>query len=219
MAHESRDDPAPYETKRSDDVAEVEALLASLAPRAARLSAAQLMYRAGQESVSHGLRSGPVAWLWPSVAATSTLAASVLGVMLAMQPAPRTVERLVYVSQPAPSAGQQNENERQVVGSTSDSLPPGVRSVGAGRIVMPSGPTLAAGITSPAYLRAREFARAQGIDSLPLLKSGGGQSGITPATYREMQKEVLDGEYGAGRKLPEASFFSWPSFIPHGDSL
>ena len=199
MAHEPRESQ-PDEAGRPEDLAQVEAALTGLAPRPARLNAARLMYLAGQESAESS-RKSRAAWLWPSLAAISTLAASIFAALLAMQPAPRTVERIVYVERPAG-----NSRETRLVEATpqaSDSK---------------TQPSETAQIPTPHYLRNRELAMSQGVDSLPASQPGAGGVEIRPATYRDMQNRALEGEYGGRRKLPDASFYTWPNLLLRGDT-
>src|SRR5215831_14138364 len=76
----------------------LEISLAALVPVPGRIDRDQLLFRAGQASV----RSRP--WLWPAATALSAVVAVVLGTVLALRPAPATVERVVYLPlhQPAP---------------------------------------------------------------------------------------------------------------------
>ena len=76
------------------ELTSLEAALAGLAPRPARLDRDRLMYRAGQKS------RAALRWLWPASTAASALAAGCLAVALALRPAPPVVERVVYL--PAP---------------------------------------------------------------------------------------------------------------------
>jgi hypothetical protein len=78
------------------DLTSLEAALASLVPRPARLDRDALFFRAGQ-------RSAPRRWLWPCATAVSTLTAAVLGVLLALRPQPPVVERIVPVPTPEAS--------------------------------------------------------------------------------------------------------------------
>ena len=205
MAHESREDGAPNVVGRSGDLAQLEAALAGLAPRPARLDTARLMYLAGQESAARSRRSR-LAWLWPSVAAVATLAASVFGILLARQPEPHVVERIVYVQLPAKNM---NENLLAITATT------------APRVVTPPEKTTQPSplqIPTPHYLQARNLAMSQGVESLPTYQASAGSMEIRPATYRELQNRILEGESTGRRKLPQPGFYSWPSIILRGDS-
>jgi hypothetical protein len=83
--------------------------LRGLAPRAGGLDRDALMFRAGRASA-------PRRWAWPLATAASAAAALALGVLMwaRPEPAPRVVERVVYLpaespprapDQPAPSPG------------------------------------------------------------------------------------------------------------------
>jgi hypothetical protein len=78
------------EPTRDTELTELEAALRSLQPRA-DLDRAALWFRAGRASV----RSG---WVWPLAAA-----ASAAGVLLLTRPTPPAIERIVYVTVPAPA--------------------------------------------------------------------------------------------------------------------
>jgi hypothetical protein len=200
MAHEPREDRSGDEAERSEDLAQVEAALTGLAPRPARLSAARLMYLAGQESVASA-RPRRAAWLWPALATASTLAAAVCASLLVMQPTPQVVERIVYVERPANDRG-----ETKLVESTGQAATDNKVS-----------PSNTAQIPTPHYLRARDLAMSQGVDSLPAFQPGAAGVEIRPATYREMQNRAIEGEYGGRRKLPDAGFYSWPNLLLRGD--
>lgn len=203
MAHDSRDDHDPIEAGRKDDLAPIEAALSQLTPRAAKLSAARIMFLAGQESAARAGRP-PLAWLWPAVAAVSTVAAAVFGVLFAMQPGPRTVERIVYLDRPV----QEKRNDR-----VAEAPPSAVPSNDmASTTPLPPIPT-------PHYLQARNQAMSQGIDSLPTLSSGEGRVEVRPVTYRELQHRILEGDYSARPKLPEPGFYSWPGIIFRGGGI
>ena len=79
-------------------LAGLEAALAALVPMPGRINRDALLFRAGQASVC-GRR-----WLWPGAAAVLGLVAAALGVVIAVRPAPRPVERVlvVRVREPAP---------------------------------------------------------------------------------------------------------------------
>ncbi len=78
-------------------LSDLEALLAGLAPLPGRLDRDQLLFRAGQASVTR------TSWLWPG--ATSVLALLALGLVVALvwRPSPSAVERVVYVPVQAPA--------------------------------------------------------------------------------------------------------------------
>ncbi len=78
----------------------LEALLAGLAPLPGRLDRDQLLFRAGQASMTR------TSWLLPGATTLLALLALGLGVALVWRPSPSAVERVVYVpvQPPAPAA-------------------------------------------------------------------------------------------------------------------
>lgn len=200
MAHDSREDAAD-DTRRAGELTQVESALAGLAPRPARIDSARLLYLAGRESASS--RHSRLAWVWPVATAVSTLAASVFGVLLAWQPEPQVVERIVYVQQAAPAEGE----GRLVEVATHDDVR-GDAALPPARV-----PSFA-----PHYLQSRNLAVSHGIDSLPAQGASQGSIEIRPATHRELQHRILEGESTGFRKLPEPSFYSWPGILNLGGS-
>jgi hypothetical protein len=79
-------------------LAALEKSLSALVPVPGRIDRDQLLFRAGQASVR------PRLWLWPAATALSMVVTAVLGTVLALRPAPATVERVVYepLHQPTP---------------------------------------------------------------------------------------------------------------------
>ncbi len=129
--------------------------LALLEP-SARVDRDAILYRAGRASTRPSR-------LWPALAAVSTVAACVLGVLLLRQaltptPTPTVVERIIHVpAPPEPTPGP----------STPDTSPP-------------AGPD--AGPTAGGYLRQREQVLRWGPDVLHTSPGGAGGGGtLTPA--------------------------------------
>ncbi len=85
---------------------EFEQSLAALSPSRGVFDRDRLMFEAGRRSVSSPTR---LRWFWPAVAAS--LAAVVLGQTFALsrRPAPRVVDRLVFVQPPASAPEKQSE--------------------------------------------------------------------------------------------------------------
>lgn len=130
-------------------LAALQAALSRLTPAPDGINVAQLLFRAGQVSVSR--RN----WAWPCATAASTLLAAALGGVLLLRPEPQPTERIVtvYVKQPAPPAPHP---EPSVPG-----LSPSPKGV----------PDVRPGTESPPgegdYLRLRQEVLANGVDALP----------------------------------------------------
>ena len=99
-------------------LAGLEAALAALAPMPGRIDRDALLFRAGQASVP---RRG---WAWPGAAATLGVLAATLGALLAVRPATKPVERIVYVYVKEPAAPTPTADEPAPVPLESQ-LPPG----------------------------------------------------------------------------------------------
>jgi hypothetical protein len=117
---------------------QLEATLRCLKPSAGVFDRDQLFFRAGQ-------CQPPRRWLWPATSAALALVAGVLGTLLALQPEPQTIEHIVYVNVPAPTADVTPDKSEA-------SLPPATEAT-------PAGPS--------DYLRLREQVLRWGVDALP----------------------------------------------------
>jgi hypothetical protein len=82
----------------ASEVDGIESALRSLRPALSGFGRDQILYRAGQVSVTRR------AWLWPSVAALLAVVAGSLGVALLRQPAPQVVTQVVLVPVAEPIA-------------------------------------------------------------------------------------------------------------------
>jgi hypothetical protein len=80
------------ESTTDPKLAALEKSLSALVPAPGRIDRDQLLFRAGQASVRG--RS----WLWPSATALVAIVAVGLGTALMLRPAPRVIERVVFVS-------------------------------------------------------------------------------------------------------------------------
>ena len=74
----------------------LETALAALAPLPTDISRERMLFRAGQASVRRRR-------IWPCATAALALLSATLGAVLLLRPAPRTVERVVYVRVPVPA--------------------------------------------------------------------------------------------------------------------
>jgi hypothetical protein len=79
----------------------VESALGRLVPVPSRLDRDQLMFQAGTISARS---SGPGFPMWPSTAAVLAIVVALESVLLAVRPAPRVLERIVVVREPAPAS-------------------------------------------------------------------------------------------------------------------
>lgn len=90
-----------FEDRLNDELAAVEAALASLTPTRSGVQRDRLMFLAGRASQADGAllrrRRRFTVWLWPCATAASLLVAAVLGVVWAAGGRPEVVERVVYV--------------------------------------------------------------------------------------------------------------------------
>jgi hypothetical protein len=77
----------------------LENALSDLLPRPATVDRDAVLFRAGQAAV-------PRRWFWPCATAAASAAAVVLGVLLAIRPAPAVIERTIYVQVPAPERAE-----------------------------------------------------------------------------------------------------------------
>jgi hypothetical protein len=80
----------------------LEDALRDLLPRAASVDRDAVLFRAGQVA-------GPRRWFWPCATAATSAAAVVLGVLLALRPAPAVIERVVYVEKPGPDTRERTQ--------------------------------------------------------------------------------------------------------------
>jgi hypothetical protein len=80
----------------------LEAALGDLVLRPAGVDRDAVLFRAGQAAA-------PRRWLWPCATVAASAAAVVLGVLLALRPAPEVRERIVYVPAPAPTAPEHTQ--------------------------------------------------------------------------------------------------------------
>ena len=243
------DYPTTMPSEPNDEIREVEQALARLRPSAPGIDRDRLMFMAGQASAraidtsqtvaavavagpivaeSAGLESttansGLSAWLWPSATAISTLAAAVLGILLAISHRPLVVREQVYIHPPTPSQpvntpqGQERPPGMLVTGSASDGSPgmqPDITMAAtsaAGRVADGSHATIAeadfahtelgqvdlvprTSPPAPSYVHHRQVAIALGVDAL----GSGPASGVTGGArvYRTTLKDLVRGAIG-----------------------
>ncbi len=168
------------EQPSSAEIAALEGALAALAPAPVSLDRDRLMFRAGQAVVMRGR------WIWPASTAALTVAASVLGLLLAFRPslAPeqmarsngpekvKVVQRIVYVKvkEPMPAPAQPKTEPAEVISTeSSQSEDPGPVAFSLG------------------YFQLQEQLMKRGLDGLqslpPVPARAPAQSSDTPLDY------------------------------------
>ena len=158
-----------------EDLIDIERALKSLSPRSSRLDRDRLMYLAGQAAApcqrpAFGSRGGhPV---WPAIALTMTVAASLLGMTLLWQPVPKPVERIVYVDR----------------AETLATVPTPIARAGR--------PTPRVTPVSPNYLTIRRLAIEEGVDAIPAAPVIDDVSPVRRSTSREAFWDILHNELG-----------------------
>ena len=155
------------------DLAAFEAALLPLVPSPSTVDRDRLMFLAGQAS---GRRRRRAPWLWFGTALAATVAAGVLGVMLATRPQPGAVERIVYVASPQPDVWPQGPDDR-----------PGAT---------PSSPGGAPSSAVVEYFRLRRLVLAHGIGAIPepqLSSAPGNRSRDRMPSYQEILKQIMKG--------------------------
>ena len=177
------------------ELAPLEAMLSSLAPRAARIDRDRLMFLAGQASaqMASGERRPPVylaeqigvaqanrsRWTWPAAFAGMTAAAAALLVLLVNRPEPRVIERIVRVPIEAQRAfASQSRPGGVETTAFDDETPSAARR-----------PRLAAG---ESYVHSRDQALAFGIDAWLQRNPAHASAGDGAASsYRALREDLL----------------------------
>jgi hypothetical protein len=85
----------------------LESALGELVPRSSRLNRDKLMFRAGAMSKPAASRR----WAWPAIAAALSLALAGESLFIETRPAPRVVERIVFVPEAAGAAARSARQE------------------------------------------------------------------------------------------------------------
>jgi hypothetical protein len=127
------------------ELAALEAALGALVPHAGGIDRDRLMFRAGQAD-----RAGR-RWIWPALTGVLLLAVMGLGSALVWQPAPQTVERIVFVRVEIPSESGSG------AGPTSVALPAEPTATEASKV----------GHDPGGYLRLQRLVLRLGLDTLP----------------------------------------------------
>ena len=170
-----------------NDLNELEARLASLAPSASRTNRDRAMYLAGYAAAkADAARSRrPSVWLWPASTAAMAVVAVSLGAWLALE---RQSGEIAAESDPShstsPDASRDAERESPVVDG------------GAGTVVADNGSSRSwPSPPHPSYLRIRERVLLEGVDALPPSESSGGNARRTSWTPRSHPQfsELLEG--------------------------
>jgi hypothetical protein len=130
-------------------LSELEKSLAALVPVPGRIDRDHLLFAAGQASVRQRH------WFWPTVTAVLGIVACGLGTALALRPAPTTIERIVYVPVPQPTALPEAPRHEMVASASFSHAEPSAMNAEdkwAG---------------SDGYLQQRNFAIRWGVEALP----------------------------------------------------
>jgi len=169
----------------SEDVAAVEAALASLSPAPSTVDRERMMYLAGRASAAVGSPRRPARTgrLWPLATAASTLLAVTFGALLLVRGSPPVETRVVYVEAP-PADG--HAVPRQPTGPAS----PGDR--------------LRKGPISTDYLRMRRLVLSKGIDALPAPKARRGTGIEAPWRARDYHQQLRELLEDAMKPRPQA---------------
>jgi hypothetical protein len=171
----------------------IESALGELIPRSSRLDRDKLMFQAGAISK----RASGRRWAWPAITAALGVALAGESLFLGMRPAPRVVERIVFVPAPSPAT-----DSVAIAGApVADSLET-VRPENAPAKASSSVPRF---VTSPGdvsdYQRFQNLVIRFGLDALPerpsvVLRADGGDfspaRGRMPAgTLRNLELERI----------------------------
>ena len=192
------------ETDTPQELKAVESGLASLAPTTLRLDRDRLMYLAGQAAAAHDAPAGLAsrrAWIWPAASAGVGAVSAALLVLLVARPAPRVVERIVYV----PATHAAAADAAQQPGADGASLPrhsaaPSPGAVAPRRTFGGGWMGLAAPSRRPEYLSLRDQVLAFGVDVWQKPPASGGAQPNQP-TYREALDRLLDDELPSAAPL------------------
>jgi hypothetical protein len=102
------------------DLRAIESALGGLIPAASRLDRDRLMFEAGALARPAGSARR---WVWPALAAVLALVVVGESLLLARRPAPRVVERLVVVREPAPAPAPTEPAPVVLLSPATDSAP------------------------------------------------------------------------------------------------
>jgi hypothetical protein len=204
----------PDNEAREGETRDFEQALTTLRPSAGPIDRDRLMFVAGRAMAERDVSQCDVAgrgamlakWLWPSATALSTVAASVLGLLLAMSHRPLVVHERVYVHAPAPVSPTTMEQPARAV-------PPDATLVDA--VVLPGAPGMmhsqGLAIAAPVsrvdvaridyaprtslppsnYVQTRQVALALGVEALGSWTPSGGVE--HPTAYRDLLGDMTGG--------------------------
>jgi hypothetical protein len=99
----------------NENLTGIEAALAGLTPMPGRIDRDRLMFQAGQTVARPG-------WMWPTVSGVLSVATLTLLVAVARAPKTRVVERLVYVSRPAPAQPARKDSSAPTLEQATESI-------------------------------------------------------------------------------------------------
>jgi hypothetical protein len=175
----------------------IESALGELIPISSRLDRDKLMFQAGANS-----KTGPSRrWAWSAITAALTVALAAESLFLLARPAPRVVERIVFVPAPAGAVRSEDTNIAKEAGAHTarrGARPPGITS----DIMVRSGPFSSGSRGSASdYQRAQNLVIRFGLDAFPerpaivLLEDDLGmeaRSGLKPAgALRSLELERI----------------------------
>jgi hypothetical protein len=212
MHDQSPRPPRPLSDGSDNECRELEQALATLRPDAGPIDRDRLMFLAGRATIERAMVERPWAggmtlpkWMWPGATAVSTIAATVLGLLLAISQRPLVVREPVYVHAPVPPQQVlppqfEPQPGRGLPGAmASDGLPgtPGMMEMTA------EAPTAArvdvarvdyvprTTLPPVSYVQKRQLALALGVEALG---SGTPPSGAEhPVAYHELLGDMVRG--------------------------
>ncbi len=156
----------------NEDFTEFERQLAALSPQSSSVDRAELIFRAGQESVQpNRSTAGKVAWLWPLSTVAMTLVSLGLTCQLYVQAEPTVIERVQIVEREKTAEPTFVTVDHQLTTNDQHSL--------ENEMPQPLGPSH--------YLRYRELALATGMDAWSTPIAGDSFESNVGASYRDMR--------------------------------
>lgn len=174
--------------QQHDDLSEFEHELAMFRPHDSSMNRAELLFRAGQESVRQREGSaGVTRWLWPLATALSTFVALCLAWQV-RHAEPQIVERIKYVQAPAKSSS----TDEPLPGHTPEQF------VLTSHTAVPEGrDSREAPLAHDHYLHQRRQALSIGLDALGESLSGGDVSWYGVSSYRNLKADYFDKNHTA----------------------
>lgn len=166
------------------EMTEFEKQLTALRPAESRLNRDRLMFETGQAVAARAREASATLprWFWPSATAAMTVAAGLLGVLLAINAGPGEIVETTVVQPPTPDA-----NVAAVPSSDGSEIEPVDWSLEID--------ALRSGLAARNYLHIRRIVLANGVDALTAISSAERSSpprkSEKPLDYRSMLQEAL----------------------------